>query len=163
MAARAPSRSSENRRPQCSAAARWRVKISALSQTDLDTFERLLTEVQEAFSREDNAALRKLSTPEMVSYFSEELAENAKRGVQNDARETRLVEADISESWREGNEDYATAAFRYESVDVMRDRNTGAIVEGEDRPTETVELWTFVRRRGRTGSFRRSRRRKPSN
>jgi predicted lipid-binding transport protein (Tim44 family) len=119
-----------------------------VDQTDLDTFERLLTEVQEAFSREDNAALRKLSTPEMVSYFSEELAENAKRGVQNDARETRLVEADISESWREGNEDYATAAFRYESVDVMRDRNTGAIVEGEDRPTETVELWTFVRRHG---------------
>ena len=119
-----------------------------MTQADIDTFERRLAEVQEAFAREDIAALRKLSTPEMVSYFSEELADNAKRGVQNNVHGTHLVEADVAEAWREGNEDYATAAFRYESVDVMRDRNTGEIVEGDDRPTETVELWTFVRRRG---------------
>lgn len=119
-----------------------------IEQSDLDTFERRLGEVQEAYAREDNAALRKLSTPEMVSFFSEELADNAKRGVQNDVRDTRLVQADIAEAWREGNDDYATAAFRYESVDVMRDRNTGEIVEGEDEPSETVELWTFVRQRG---------------
>lgn len=117
-------------------------------QADLETFERRLAEVQEAFSREDHAALRRLSTPEMVSFFSEELADNAKRGVRNDVRDTHLVEADIAEAWREGEQDYATAAFRYESVDVMRDRDSGAIVEGEDEPTETVELWTFVRRRG---------------
>lgn len=121
---------------------------TAVDPSDLDTFEKRLTEVQEAFAREDNAALRRLSTPEMVSYFSEELADNAKRGVQNDVRGTRLVQADIAESWSEGNEDYATAAFQYESIDVMRDRNTGEIVEGDDVPTETVELWTFVRRKG---------------
>ena len=119
-----------------------------LDQTDLDTFERRLAEVQDAFSREDHAALRRLSTPEMVSFFSEELAENAKRGVRNDVTDVRLVEADIAEAWNEGAEDYATAAFRYESVDVLRDRDTGTIEGGVEQPTETVELWTFVRRDG---------------
>lgn len=120
----------------------------SVAQDDLDTFERRLGDVQRAFADEDHAALRRLTTPEMVSYFSEELADNAKRGLRNDVSDVRLVQADIAESWREGDTDYATAAFEYESIDVMRDRNTGAVVEGVDEPTTTVELWTFVRRPG---------------
>jgi len=119
-----------------------------LDKADLDTFERRLAEVQKAFADEDHAALRRLSTPEMVSYFSEELADNAKRGLRNEVRNVHLVSADIAEAWREGDTDYATAAFGYESVDIMRDRATGAIVEGDDELTETTELWTFVRERG---------------
>ncbi|MBX3570389.1 MAG: Tim44 domain-containing protein [Rhizobiaceae bacterium] len=119
-----------------------------LGQADLDTFERRLAEVQAAFSEEDHAALRRLSTPEMVSFFSEELADNAKRGLRNEVRDVHLAQADIAEAWNEGDEDYATAAFQYEAVDVLRDRATGAIVEGDDSPSETTELWTFVRRRG---------------
>lgn len=119
-----------------------------LQQSDLETFEQRLAEVQEAFSREDHAALRRLTTPEIVSYFSEELAANAQRGVRNDVRDVRLNQADIAEAWREGNTDYATAAFRYEMVDVMRDRETGAIVEGSEQPADVVELWTFVRAPG---------------
>lgn len=119
-----------------------------LDKADLDTFERRLAEVQKAFSDEDHAALRRFSTPEMVSYFSEELAGNAKRGLRNEVRDVHLVSADISEAWREGDTDYATAAFGYESVDVMRDRATGKVVEGDERLTETTELWTFVRPRG---------------
>lgn len=119
-----------------------------LDKADLDTFERRLAEVQKAFSDEDHSALRRLSTPEMVSYFSEELADNAKRGLRNEVRDVHLVSADISEAWREGDTDYATAAFGYESVDVMRDRATGKVVEGDERLTETTELWTFVRPRG---------------
>jgi len=119
-----------------------------MGQDDLDTFERMLGDVQRAFADEDHAALRKLSTPEMVSYFSEELADNAKRGLRNEVSDVRLVQADISESWREGDTDYATAAFEYESVDVMVDRATGDVKEGDDSPTTTVELWTFVRNPG---------------
>jgi predicted lipid-binding transport protein (Tim44 family) len=52
-----------------------------LSQDDLDTFERMLGDVQRAFADEDHAALRRLTTPEIVSYMSEELADNAKNGV----------------------------------------------------------------------------------
>lgn len=120
----------------------------SLAQDDLDTFERRLAEVQDAYGREDHADLRRLSTPEMVSFFSEELADNAKRGVRNEVRDVRLVQADIAEAWSEGGQDYATAAFRYESVDVMRDRDSGRIVEGDDSVSETAELWTFVRPAG---------------
>jgi predicted lipid-binding transport protein (Tim44 family) len=85
----------------------------------------------------------------MVSYLSEELADNAKNGVRNDVSDVSLLEADIAESWREDDRDYATAALRYESRDVTRDRASGKIVAGEaDHPTEATELWTFVRQDG---------------
>jgi predicted lipid-binding transport protein (Tim44 family) len=119
-----------------------------LEQADLDTFERILGDVQTAFAGEDHAALRRLTTPEMVSYLSEELADNAKNGVRNDVSGVRLVQADVAEAWQEEDRDYATAAFLYESVDVMRDRATGKVVEGDETPTETTELWTFTRAKG---------------
>ena len=120
-----------------------------VTQADLNDFERLLTEVQEAFGREDYTALRRLSTPEVVSYLSEELVDNARRGVTNKVSDVRLLQADIAEAWREDDRDYATAAFRYESRDVTVDRATGEVVEGDlERPTETTELWTFTRQAG---------------
>jgi predicted lipid-binding transport protein (Tim44 family) len=120
-----------------------------LEQGDLDTFERMLTEVQEAFGREDHAALRRLLTPEMVSYLSEELAGNPHNGVRNDVSDVTLLQADIAESWSEGDRDYATAALHYSSRDVTVDRETGNVVEGDaDHPTETTELWTFTRDNG---------------
>lgn len=120
-----------------------------VSGEDLDTFQRMLTEVQEAFGREDHKALRRLVTPEMVSYLSEELADNAQNGVRNDLSDVQLLQADIAESWSEGDRDYATAALQYSSIDVTRNRTTGEIVEGDaDKPTETTELWTFVRQDG---------------
>ena len=119
-----------------------------LDQSDLDTFERRLSEVQDAFSREDHDTLDRLCTPEVVSYFAEEIAHNAERGERNDVSGVRLLQADIAEAWNEGDEDYATAAFRYEATEVMRNRDTGALVAGAEEPSEVVELWTFVRRKG---------------
>jgi len=120
-----------------------------LVQSDRDAFERLLGEVQDAFGREDYASLRARTTPEIMSYLSEELAQNATQGRRNEVTATRLLQADIAEAWREGDADYATAAMRYESVDIMRDRNSGAVLSGDPaRATETTEMWTFVRRGG---------------
>lgn len=60
-----------------------------------------------------------------------------------------LVQGDVAEAWRENGLDYATVAMRYESIDVVRERATGNIVEGDaETLTEAVELWTFVRRAG---------------
>jgi len=121
----------------------------AIKPADLDRFQDMLREVQSAFGREDYSALRQLTTPEMMSYLSEELGENASRGVKNEVTEVKLLQGDVSESWREGSEDYATAAMRYSSIDVTRDRTSGNVVDGdEQRATETTELWTFVRTRG---------------
>lgn len=120
-----------------------------LAQSDLDAFQQLLTDVQEAFGREDHAALRRATTPEMVSYLSEELADNAQKGLKNEVSDITLLQADVAESWREDDRDFATAALRYESRDVTRERASGKVIEGdEDHPTETTELWTFTRQNG---------------
>jgi predicted lipid-binding transport protein (Tim44 family) len=118
----------------------------ALGSRDQQDFERLLIDVQDAFGREDYARLRTLTTPEIMSYLSEELSQNATQGLRNEVTGTRLLDAEVSEAWREAGGDYATIALRYESIDVMRNRATGAIVSGSTSlPSETTELWTFVR------------------
>lgn len=120
-----------------------------ITAEDQKAFERLLIDVQDAFGHEDYGRLRERCTPEVMSYLSEELSQNATHGRRNDVSGTRLIDADVSEAWREGATDYATIAMRYESIDVMRDRTTGAVVEGDaTRPTETAELWTFIRTSG---------------
>ena len=118
----------------------------AITDADRAAFERLLIEVQDAFGHEDYARLRERTTPEIMSYLAEELSQNATQGLRNEVTATRLIDAQTSEAWSEGNVDYATIALHYESIDVMHDCNTGAIVKGDpSRPTETTELWTFVR------------------
>jgi predicted lipid-binding transport protein (Tim44 family) len=58
----------------------------------------------------------------------------------------KLLQGDVSEAWREGNVEYATVAIRYSAIDVMLDRNTGAVVEGNaNEPVESTEIWTFTR------------------
>ncbi|XWN29008.1 MAG: TIM44-like domain-containing protein [Devosia sp.] len=121
-----------------------------LTGEDFDAFEQLLVEIQAAFTREDFTGLRDRSTPEIVSFLSEELSENAVAGKRNEVRDVKLLEGDLSEAWREGEQEYATVAMRYESIDIMRDRNTGEIVDGNETPTETTEIWTFVRPIGGT-------------
>lgn len=120
-----------------------------IGQHDLDRFEAMLKEVQAAYGAEDYATLRRLTTPEAMSYLAEELSENATKGLKNDVRDVHLVQGDVAEAWREDGTDYATVAMRYESIDVMRDRATSRVVSGDpDRQTEAVELWTFLRRPG---------------
>jgi predicted lipid-binding transport protein (Tim44 family) len=117
-----------------------------IAQSDLDSFERLLGEIQTAYSREDAEALGSKATPEMLSYFLEQLSENAKQGVHNEVSNVKLLQGDVSEAWREGGTDYATVAIRYALTDVTRDRATGRVISGDaDHPAEATELWTFCR------------------
>ena len=117
-----------------------------LSAGDKASFERLLGELQDAFGREDYARLRAITTPEIMSFLAEELSDNAVHGRRNEVSGTRLLDAEVSEAWREQGADYATIAMRYEGVDVMRDRNTNSVLSGDPgHPSQTTELWTFVR------------------
>ena len=113
---------------------------------DYDAFERLLGEIQTAYSNEEINALRAHATPEMVSYFSEDLAENASRGVVNRVSDVKLLQGDLAEAWREGNSEYATVAMRFSLNDTMVDRASGRVVEGG--PQEVTERWTFRRTGG---------------
>ena len=116
-----------------------------VTNADLNLFEQRLSQLQDAFSREDHDALRRISTPEVMSYLSEELAQNAAKGLRNEVFDVKLKSGDIAEAWREGNDEYVTVALRYESRDVMRNRATGELVSGEDSVLDHSEVWTFVR------------------
>ncbi len=119
-----------------------------ITPADYDVFERRLSEIQAAWSNEDVEKLHTLATPEMVSYFSEDLAENKSRGVVNKVSDVKLLQGDLAEAWREGPTDYATLGLRFTLVDKTLDRATGRLVEGSEAPEEVTEVWTFARRPG---------------
>jgi len=83
---------------------------------DLLVFEQRLSQLQDAYSREDYDALRRIATPEVMSYLSEELAQSAAKGLRNEVFDVKLLSGDIAESWREGASEYATVALRYKAA-----------------------------------------------
>lgn len=120
-----------------------------IEAADYSTFERRLGEVQSAFSDQDLDHMRRIATPEMVGYFGEELAGNARRGVANRLSGTRLLKGDLAEAWREGGAEYASVVLHFALIDLMVDRASGHIVSGNlNQPEEVTELWTFVRPAG---------------
>ncbi|TWA69526.1 putative lipid-binding transport protein (Tim44 family) [Azospirillum baldaniorum] len=120
-----------------------------IGPADYQAFEQTLVAVQTAYGSEDLTALRSAVTPEMASYFTEELAANHNRGVVNRLSDVRLLQGDLAEAWREGNAEYATVAMRFSLTDVTVDRASNRVVEGDpNRPVEATEIWTFTRPRG---------------
>jgi predicted lipid-binding transport protein (Tim44 family) len=119
-----------------------------IQPADYEAFERLLGEVQAAWSNEDVAKLHTLATPEMVSYFSKDLEENKARNDANKVTDVKLLQGDLAEAWREGETDFASVAMRFSLVDKTTERTTGRLVAGSDTPVEVTEVWTFARRRG---------------
>jgi predicted lipid-binding transport protein (Tim44 family) len=119
-----------------------------IKPADYEAFERLLSEIQAAWSNEDVAKMHTLATPEMVSYFTKDLEANRARNVVNKVSGTRLLQGDLAEAWREGETDFASVAMRFSIVDKTVDRASGRVVEGGDQPVEVTEVWTFLRPRG---------------
>lgn len=120
-----------------------------LAGEDFNSFERLLGEINTAYSNEDEAGLRQRTTPEMFGYFDEDLTENVRRGVADRVSDVKLLQGDLSQAWREGDSDYATVAMRFSLVNALYDRKTGKIVDGNAAQTQEVkEYWTFLRERG---------------
>jgi predicted lipid-binding transport protein (Tim44 family) len=134
--------------------AQYRGQDTSVSDSDLNAFQAIHAAVQEAWSRGDLGRMRQLMTPEMLSYFSEELTRNSSQGVQNIVSNVSLEKGDVSESWEEGDLQYATAYMRWSAADYVVRLGAGPgeaqqIVSGDPRtPTEQEEVWTFVRRRG---------------
>jgi predicted lipid-binding transport protein (Tim44 family) len=125
-----------------------------IADDDLNAFQAIHTAVQEAWSAGDLARLRRVMTPEMLSYFSEELTRNTSQGMRNIVSDVQLLRGDLKESWEEGDLQYATAYMRWRAIDylVRLGRSPGDpdyLVSGDPRsPVEAEEMWTFVRRRG---------------
>jgi predicted lipid-binding transport protein (Tim44 family) len=117
----------------------------ALTPGDYQAFEQALYAVQQAWSQHDINTLRLIATPEMVSYFGEQLAEQASRGVRNLVTDVHLDKGDLSEAWSEEGRDYATVSMSFSMVDVTYDQG-GHVVSGTPgQRVSATEYWTFMR------------------
>jgi len=127
---------------------------TTVGDADLNAFQAIHSAVQEAWGKADLGKLRQAMTPEMLSYFSEELTRNTSQGVQNIVSDVRLLKGEISESWEEGDLQYATAYMRWSATDYVARLGSSPgqpdfLVSGDPKtPSEAEEVWTFVRRRG---------------
>jgi|SRR6185437_7591661 predicted lipid-binding transport protein (Tim44 family) len=119
-----------------------------IQPADYEAFERLLVDMQAAYSNEDLNKLRTIATPEMAAFFAEDLQDNRSRNQINKVSDTKLLQGDLAESWREGDREYASVAMRFSMIDRYVDATSGRLVEGGDQPVEATEVWTFVRQRG---------------
>ena len=120
-----------------------------VTPADYQSFERLLQEIQAAWSAQDMRRLQAVATPEMVGYFNEQLADLSRKGLRNSVTTVNLEKGDLSEAWAEGNTEYATVAMRFSMIDVTTD-SAGRVVDGD--PAQHIvatELWTFTRSAGR--------------
>jgi predicted lipid-binding transport protein (Tim44 family) len=117
----------------------------SLEPGDFRSFTDVLRHIQAAWTAHDMVALRSLATPEMVTYFGEQLAEQRSRNVRNQVTDVRLEKGDLSEAWSEGTREYATVSMTFSMIDVTID-NVGRVVDGSltERVTAT-EFWTFLR------------------
>jgi predicted lipid-binding transport protein (Tim44 family) len=130
-----------------------------ISEADFNGWSELLVGIQGAWSKGDLTTLRRYVTPEMLSYFAEELARNVSQGVENRVERVTLLKGDLQEAWSEGELEFATARLRWTAVDYMvalpqpngAQANGGqeVIVRGNpNQADEVTELWTFVRSHG---------------
>jgi predicted lipid-binding transport protein (Tim44 family) len=126
----------------------------SVDATDQAAFEAILKAVQGAWSKGDLDTLRHYVTPEMLSYFREELATNTSQGVENRLDDVALIRGDVRDGWDEGALQYATCLLHWRAIDytVRTDRKPADpdwLVEGDPRrPSEAQELWTFARSPG---------------
>jgi predicted lipid-binding transport protein (Tim44 family) len=133
--------------------ARYRGTDTIVDDSDLNAFQAIHAAVQEAWGHGDLGRMRQLMTPEMLSYFSEELTRSTSEGVQNVVSDVHLLKGDITESWEEGDLKYATAYMKWRAVDYVArlGRSPGTpdyIVSGDPKqPVESEEVWTFARQR----------------
>ena len=136
------------------AAGRDRGRDVNLADADLQSFQQLHAAIQEAWSAGDIGRLRRLMTPEMLNYFSEELNRNTSRGLRNVVSDVRLISGELTEAWEERDRQYASAFLRWRAIDYVSQMGASpgsreGVVGGDPRtPVEAEEVWTFVRPRG---------------
>ncbi len=120
-----------------------------ISSDDFNAFEMMLTKAQLSYGRQDRAALPFLATPEMVSYFNDDLDADASQGVRNELSDVKLLQGDLSEAWVEKDGEFATVAMRYALRDAKVDIKSGRVISGSQTDLQEVtEIWTFRRPRG---------------
>ncbi|MCC7048171.1 MAG: TIM44-like domain-containing protein [Alphaproteobacteria bacterium] len=117
-----------------------------VTDADRAAFGSILAEIQTSWSRGELAALKRLATPEMVSYFAEDLTDASSRGERNVVERIELKKGDVVDNWVEGDRQYATAVMTWSAIDYI-ERDGQVVTGSRDIPVEATEAWTFVRNR----------------
>lgn len=113
---------------------------------DYHAFQGVLSELMRAYSAEDLAGIRRVTTQDVAAHFIRELHDNQTKGLHNRLGQPELLQGDLAEAWYEENVAYATVAMRFAMADAMIERATGRIVAGDpNQPAEATEIWTFRR------------------
>jgi predicted lipid-binding transport protein (Tim44 family) len=121
-----------------------------ITPADFNAFEEVLHGVQAAWSTHDLTSMRRIASPEMVSYFAEQMAEQTSRGVRNLVGDVHLEQGDLADAWAEPGREYARVAMRFSMIDVTRDA-AGRVVDGDAvNRSMATEVWTFLRAPGGT-------------
>ncbi|MGL5137218.1 MAG: TIM44-like domain-containing protein [Beijerinckiaceae bacterium] len=127
-------------------AERQRSDAVGIGPADYEAFQGVLTGIMAAYGREDVAALRQIATVDVAAQFQRDIAGNAAKGFINELGQPQLLQGDLAESWYEDQTAFASVAMRFAMHDVIRERATGRVVDGDTtRPRETTEIWTFRR------------------
>lgn len=127
---------------------------TVVSPEDESKFRQMLVDIQAAWSKQDLDMLKRLTTPEMLHYFSDALSENTSKEVENRVEDVGVQQADVREAWTEDSKDYATVRLRWTArdytVSLTKQRGEpGYLADGDDqKPTEVSEAWTFMRYQG---------------
>lgn len=125
-----------------------------VSSEDASKFRQMLVDVQAAWSKQDLDALKRLTTPEMLHYFSEALSENTSKEVEDHVEDVGVQQADVREAWTEDSKNYATVLLRWTARDytvslTKRRGEPGYLTDGDDqKPADAAEAWTFMRYQG---------------
>jgi len=125
-----------------------------LTDSDFNAFADGLNQVQLAWGNGDLAHLQRFVTPEMLSYFSEQLANNQSQALQNRVHHVVLLRGEPREAWAEGITEYATVYLCWSAVDFTvridrRPTDADFVVEGDpQRPVQAEEVWSFRRSQG---------------
>ena len=120
-----------------------------VSDDDQNAFTQLIAGVQKAWSDGNPVALRQYATPEVVGWIGEDLARDQSRGVRNVVEDVQLLKGDVTETWRDGELEYATAVISFSAKDYVVRLADNEVVEGDAvHAVETTEAWTFVRSAG---------------
>jgi predicted lipid-binding transport protein (Tim44 family) len=120
----------------------------AIDPQDYQQFEQLLQGIQVAWSAQDLNGLRAMTTPEMLSYFNEQLSQQASRGVRNIVGDVKLQSGDLAQAWAERGVEYATVAMRFSMTDVTVDKAGRAVDGSASEHITATEIWTFMRAKG---------------
>ena len=126
-----------------------------LTVADEDEFRRLLIEIQTAWSRQDVQGLRRAATPEMCHYFTDKLAENVSKGVENRVEDVVMMRTEVRESWVEDERVYATVLMQWTARDYVQplagsNESSEPGLTNERGLSEFSEAWTFVKHQSGT-------------